>query len=248
MKRCSGCKLVKEQSWFNKNRSAIDGLSFECRDCVKARCKAYYERNRVAIAQKARAEPPEERARKAAQQRARRAADPEKYRAWKRASYARHIEKNRQAMRDRRIRDPILWKERDRLHRLKDPAKTAAQKKAERHKNAEKYRASARARYAKNPEKKHTERRNRQARRKGAPQRHSVADIAWLFDIQKGRCAHSWCRRSLKKSGKEVDHIVPLALGGANDRSNLQLLCPDCNRTKGWKHPVVFAQSKGMLL
>lgn len=31
----------------------------------------------------------------------------------------------------------------------------------------------------------------------------------------------------------EVDHIHPVALGGTNDRGNLQVLCSDCNRRKG---------------
>ena len=30
-----------------------------------------------------------------------------------------------------------------------------------------------------------------------------------------------------------VDHIVPLVLGGANDRSNLALACRECNDDKG---------------
>jgi 5-methylcytosine-specific restriction endonuclease McrA len=31
----------------------------------------------------------------------------------------------------------------------------------------------------------------------------------------------------------DFDHIVPLALGGLNDVTNLQLLCKGCNGTKG---------------
>jgi hypothetical protein len=31
----------------------------------------------------------------------------------------------------------------------------------------------------------------------------------------------------------EFDHIIPLAMGGANTERNLQLLCADCNRAKG---------------
>jgi len=46
----------------------------------------------------------------------------------------------------------------------------------------------------------------------------------------------------------EVDHIYPIALGGTNEGSNLQLLCRFCNRSKGAKHPVDYMQKRGFLL
>ena len=45
-----------------------------------------------------------------------------------------------------------------------------------------------------------------------------------------------------------VDHILPIALGGKHEPSNLQLLCPTCNLRKSSKHPEDFAQSLGLLL
>jgi 5-methylcytosine-specific restriction endonuclease McrA len=45
-----------------------------------------------------------------------------------------------------------------------------------------------------------------------------------------------------------MDHIIPLSLGGKNEDKNIQLTCPRCNKEKGGKDPVVFAQSKGLLL
>lgn len=41
---------------------------------------------------------------------------------------------------------------------------------------------------------------------------------------------------------------MPLALGGANEDWNIQLLRQRCNNQKKAKHPVDFMQSKGYLL
>jgi 5-methylcytosine-specific restriction endonuclease McrA len=87
----------------------------------------------------------------------------------------------------------------------------------------------------------------RRAREAQAPGRYTGDDVAYLNKLQHGKCAHSWCRVSLK-NGYHVDHIKALAIGGSNDRRNLQLLCPHCNRSKGAKHPVDFAQQHGALL
>jgi 5-methylcytosine-specific restriction endonuclease McrA len=103
-------------------------------------------------------------------------------------------------------------------------------------------------RYAEeNPEVIRAIRRNRRARKRGAGGSHTAADIEWLLNKQKNKCAHSWCRISLA-DGHHVDHMVPLALGGSNDRRNIQLLCEPCNLKKHAKHPIDFAQEHGLLL
>lgn len=47
---------------------------------------------------------------------------------------------------------------------------------------------------------------------------------------------------------KHVDHVMPLALGGDNTRSNIQILCAPCNLSKNAAHPVDYARSLGKLL
>ena len=79
----------------------------------------------------------------------------------------------------------------------------------------------------------------------GAKERHTATDIIDLLAAQKWKCAA--CRKSLK-DGYHVDHVVPLARGGGNGKSNLQMLCPKCNMTKSARDPVEFMQSLGFLL
>lgn len=57
-----------------------------------------------------------------------------------------------------------------------------------------------------------------------------------------GRCA--WCGDSLIGQAFEIDHIMPLSRGGDNLTVNLVLACADCNRRKGDKPPLTFAQQQ----
>lgn len=98
-----------------------------------------------------------------------------------------------------------------------------------------------------NPEKIRLRNAGRRARKAGASGKHTAADIAALMIIQGGKCAHLWCRKSIK-TRRHVDHIMPLMLRGTNDRRNLQLLCVGCNTSKGSKHPVDFANQHGLLV
>jgi hypothetical protein len=158
-----------------------------------------------------------------------------------------------------------------------NPGKKRTRNAAYRKANLEKERARDAARYKANPEKKlardavrskaNPEKRRakdavwrkanpdsvramhhrRRARKRNADGSWTAFDIEFLMLKQRGKCAHSWCREPLKKKFHR-DHIIPLAIGGTNDRRNMQLLCATCNFTKGAKHPIDFAQRHGMLL
>jgi hypothetical protein len=60
--------------------------------------------------------------------------------------------------------------------------------------------------------------------------REPIPDEVRMFVWQRdeGRCAKCGGRERM-----EFDHIIPLALGGANTERNIQLLCETCNRQKG---------------
>ena len=65
-----------------------------------------------------------------------------------------------------------------------------------------------------------------------------------LYKRQGGRCAgpcgEAKKGRTLDIDLFEVDHIIPRSKGGADVDSNLQLLCPTCNRRKGSKSMRLF--------
>jgi 5-methylcytosine-specific restriction endonuclease McrA len=105
--------------------------------------------------------------------------------------------------------------------------------------------AAARRYYLKNLERYRGYARNRRATQRGASGRHTKDDIAAIAKSQRWRCIY--CPASIKRA-YNADHIMPLALGGSNDKTNIQLLCPRCNKSKGAKHPIQFAMSRGMLL
>lgn len=86
---------------------------------------------------------------------------------------------------------------------------------------------------------------NRRARKGGSGEVLSPGLSEKLFELQGGRCA--CCGKKLGKK-YHLDHIVPLALGGRNDDSNIQLLTPKCNAIKGAKDPIDYMQERGFLL
>lgn len=138
-------------------------------------------------------------------------------------------------------------------YRRKDNAQRAA---ARRRKSPEAKRARRRRREeawaARDPEgfklHKKIKRSRNKARRRGAVGFHTPRDVAALLKVQRGRCAYFRTCGSRLGENFHVDHVLPICLGGTNDRGNLQLTCAACNISKGGKHPVEFAQGLGLLI
>jgi len=74
---------------------------------------------------------------------------------------------------------------------------------------------------------------------------YTPGDIREKYWLQKVRCAA--CEAKIKDR-YEIDHIIPVSKGGANDRQNIQLLCPECNRKKSDKLPHEYMRKIGKLL
>jgi 5-methylcytosine-specific restriction endonuclease McrA len=93
-----------------------------------------------------------------------------------------------------------------------------------------------------NPTKRRAKERSREARERGAEGTHTWADIEALKEKQAGRCAAPGCGSRLSY-GFHVDHIMPILRNGTNWPSNLQLLCPAHNQSKGTQDPTEWLAS-----
>jgi 5-methylcytosine-specific restriction endonuclease McrA len=177
-------------------------------------------------------------------------ADPDKHRTRARKWYKENTE---------------LALERDRQFRIDHPEKRAALERSWKERNPDKVRTYSRVASKKwrsanpekrkevvrawqdaNPETMAANAHKRRARKSQAEGSHTPADLKAILSAQSHRCAY--CRADLRKVKKHLDHIMPLALGGSNDRSNLQWTCHACNLSKGKKSPIEFAQQIGRLL
>lgn len=87
---------------------------------------------------------------------------------------------------------------------------------------------------------------NRRARIKEAGGTFTATDVQWLWDQQHGNCC--FCLEPLDRKTFHVDHYIPIARGGRNDRGNLRLLHAKCNQEKSWRDPIDHAREHGMLL
>lgn len=94
-------------------------------------------------------------------------------------------------------------------------------------------------------ERKRIKRAKKRAQRRAIAGKLSKGLAIKLLKLQKGKCVY--CRTDLGES-YEMDHVMPLARGGMNEDSNIQLLCRSCNASKGYLHPQEFAQKRNLLL
>lgn len=136
-------------------------------------------------------------------------------------------------------------KESSAVYRETNSEKVKKAKAAYKERNLEKVNASKTAWAKANPDKRAAFCRNRKALKRTAEGSHTAEDIKRIYKAQNGKCA--CCKTKVGKK-YHVDHVIPLARGGSNWASNLQVLCPNCNVRKQAKDPITFMQSLGMLL
>ena len=151
-------------------------------------------------------------------------------------------------------------RERDRKRYAANPKRSAAAVRAWQAKNPKKMSAAVAKWQSENPEKRKAANDqwranhpgckriwdgNRRARKINNGGKLSSGLAEKLFKLQRGKCA--CCGKPLGDD-YHLDHRAPLALGGANEDRNMQLLRPLCNATKGAKDPIEFMRQRGFLL
>lgn len=162
----------------------------------------------------------------------------ENYRVWYAKNQEAQIEYNRKYLNDNRPAIREKARVRGKKYRDADPKKFAARAMEYYYRNM------------KNPafrERQSLRSSIQHGKRKGAEGTFTPDDVSEILRRQKYKCAECGVSVRSKKS-RHIDHVMPLALGGTNWPSNIQILCPPCNLSKGAKHPIDFAQRKGRLL
>ena len=139
--------------------------------------------------------------------------------------------------------NPEKMKARMARHQITEKAKDTREKW--RKSNPEKIYAYQKKYQVTHPQKFRIKSHNRRAKINAIGGKLSTGLAEKLFKLQRGKCA--CCGKKLGDN-YHLDHRMPIALGGANEDWNMQLLTPQCNNQKHSKHPVDFMQSRGLLL
>lgn len=225
-KRCSRCKDPKDANTehFYADKSKLDRLSSQCRECAKDKSKQWKKENY------ARALGHNKKWNARNQEKIKQAS-----RAWSRNNKERMAELQREWRKNNRERA----KETDRIYREKNSEKVKENQRKTREKHGDKYRATEREFRRQHPEISRQQCAVRRARINGA----SVCDLTrsqWeLIKAHFGYCC-AYC--GIRPQRLEMDHVIPLSRGGNHTVSNVVPACGSCNRKKHAGPPLVPVQ------
>ncbi len=145
-----------------------------------------------------------------------------------RAEYLKEYYKNHYIKkREEKIARSRAWYENNKEEALKRQKEYRERKPMTDEQKARKLEKS-RERKAKNPEKYRMSKRISHLRRAGPMP---------SLERRKELMENLVCASCGSEEHPEIDHIMPIALGGTSEDTNLQILCRPCNRSKGSKHP-----------
>ena len=266
-KPCTKCKETKPLDCFYKQASSKDGLKSACKACVSAVSREYVRANpekvqagkraweqanpekvlaysRVSQAKYVLAHPQESADRKRAwaaankdktapRQLAYRIANKEKIASYQRAHYLENREQIATKSRAYNNANAEKLAARGRAYRLANKDALSDKARAKRIAHPEEFAARRHASYKANPE----------AGTQAAHKRRALKAGNGVFLVttkELKRIRTLSCVYCGSTGNIHVDHVVPLAKGGAHSVGNLQPLCASCNGAKGDSFYIVF--------
>lgn len=240
-KVCTKCKTEKPVELFHKKAGVKDGLASNCKACRNDHNKNVYAKNIE-----------RERERKMMY----RAANPNSDREYHAKNKERIAERKRKyyevnSAQEKRRASNYYYANREEINKERREYRIANREAvnllSRRYyaENRDWLRAQSKAWRDRNQEKVRACRSNAKAIRRAAYGRLTANIIPRLFKLQRGKCA--CCGKPLGDN-YHLDHIMPIALGGTNIDSNVQLLRAECNHQKHAKHPVDFMRQRGFLI
>lgn len=230
MKQCNKCGVLKPPEQFPKRGTTHRG---ECKAC----------KNSKGIT-------PEQRAVKNERAKAYKLANPEKLKDQRKAYRAKHADQIKQSSALYRLKNSDKIKARQRKYYEREKPRIVKYFSGRRHLKRSYDREYYEANKTKHAEQSKRWKKDnpdllrvyRAVRRSAAGSAISVKLINQLKRAQQMKCRY--CGADLN-AGYHLDHRMPLRLGGTNEASNLQLLCPTCNMRKHAKHPELFEKEIG---
>jgi 5-methylcytosine-specific restriction endonuclease McrA len=126
-----------------------------------------------------------------------------------------------QANPDKKLKNTRKWQQ-------NNPDKVAEGQKRYRQNNQDKKAASAKKWRQANPDKEAVLRHKRRTRKTKAGGSFTSAEFKQLCNQY-----DNYCLKCGESKPLTADHVVPVALGGTSDISNIQPLCKSCNSSKG---------------
>lgn len=202
-KVCISCEVEKPVEDFHPRSDSPDGRRNQCRVCRAERDAAYHQANRDHRNELKRGWYEANRERAYANVRRWKLAHPERNRELNLLSWHRNPEANRARQK--------AWADSNREQQRQAVRKASANYRRE------------------HPEAVRLEEMKRRARKRAA----FVEDVHALvvLEMDDGECGI--CGEDVDPFAFDVDHIIPLALGGAHSYVNVQASHPLCNRSKG---------------
>lgn len=222
-KICNECGVEKRIHKFHKHLTGKFGVRSICKDCSNKKSREYYKLNAAKICKRT------DEYRKD---------NIEKARKWGRDYYYNNIEKRRSSNRKYLELNKEYNRGRAKVYRENNPEKVKEKERQYREENKELLNQKWRRWYRTEAGQKSQER--RESRRK-ALKNNTVTDLTSRDGIlNRDGYICQRCKRKTRPDFKNynhplypnVDHIVPLSLGGTDTADNKQCLCHKCNVEK----------------